>query len=182
MAVGTTIHITHDSEASASISAELLKDTSTPRQELQALENFLHAVKGGARNAKLEVSVDALKPVKASGTITCATAIATNTITLGPQTLTIVNSGATTDEINKGANNTLTAAAIAAAINAHAVTSKYVVATSALAVVTVTALQRGTMGNGITLASSGSTLAVSGTALAGGVGQDQSFVSYSAGV
>lgn len=182
MAAGTTIHIVHGSENGQTITDEILKNTSSPRIAITALRNLLTAVVGGARNASLAVSVDSTAPVKASATITCATAIATNTITIGPQTLTLVNSGATTDEINKGGNNTLTAAAIAAAINAHAVTSKYVVASSALAVVTVTALQRGTMGNGITLASSGSTLAVSGAALSGGVGQDQAFVTYSAGV
>lgn len=65
-----------------------------------------------------------------------------------------------------------TAAAIVAAVNASTtdIVSKHVVATSASAVVTLTATQPGHAGNAVTIATSGATLTITGSAarLAGG--------------
>ncbi len=67
-------------------------------------------------------------------------------------------------------SNTTTATNLAAAINASATAliAGYVTATSALAVVTITSAFYGLSGNQVTLASSGSTLVVSGARLSGG--------------
>lgn len=105
----------------------------------------------------------------ASGTVTCATAIATNTVTVG--TFVFVGAagaatpGALTFSIDTGDN--ATAASIAAQVNAHTGASQLVRAKAASAVVTFRAVAGGTAGNAIPLASSGSTLTVSGATLLG---------------
>lgn len=107
----------------------------------------------------------------ASGTVTCATVIATNTVTIGGVTFTAVTGAAGANQFDRsGGTDTLVAAALAAAINASvtAGVAGCVTATSSGAVVTITAAQPGKIGNAITLASSGSTVAVSGARLANG--------------
>jgi hypothetical protein len=106
----------------------------------------------------------------ASGTVTAATVVATNTLTINGVVFTAVAAGAVGNQFNVGGNDTVTAANIAAAINASvtAGVQGVVTATSALAVVTITAVQPGLTGNAISLASSGATLTVSGAKLTGG--------------
>lgn len=111
---------------------------------------------------------------RASGTVTAATAIVGNTVTIDGTVFTGVAGAATpgdaTFSIDTG--NDACAASIAAQVAAHAVTSKKVTAKAASAVVTLRARQPGTAGNALTLTSSGATLAVSGATLAGGASGD----------
>ena len=128
---------------------------------------YLDAITGGARQGgKLLTATSA---VCASGTITLSSFVATNTITINGTTFTGESSGATGNQFNIGASDTITAANAAAAINASATAnvSKAVVATSSGAVITITAIQPGTMGNMGTLAISAHG-SVSGANLTGG--------------
>lgn len=104
----------------------------------------------------------------ATGTVTCATAIAGNTVTVGSTLFTgasgAATPGAATFSIDT--SNNACAASIAAQVNAHAIASKLVVATALSAVVTFRAVVGGTAGE-VALTSSGSTLAVSGATLTG---------------
>lgn len=116
----------------------------------------------------------------ATGTITCAAADAGDNFTIGGVldgvavsvtfvgTAGAVTPGQATYSIDTG--NTEAAASAAAQIAAHAVASRLVRASSALAVCTVRAVQQGTAGNAITLATTDAVdLAVSGATLTGGI-------------
>lgn len=108
--------------------------------------------------------------VAATGTATFSTAVATNTLTVNGVTFTAVASGATGNQFNIGADDTASAANLAAAINASTspAVKGSVTASSALGVVTITARAPGTGGNAITLAETGDGITVSGEVLSGG--------------
>lgn len=107
--------------------------------------------------------------ILASGTVTCATVVNNNTVTINGATITAKSASPSTNEFLIGASDTATATALCAAINAsgQAAISGFVRATSSAAVVTIYSRNPGLAGNTITLASSGATLAVSGARLAG---------------
>src|SRR6185437_3298886 len=128
---------------------------------------YLMSIAGGARQGgKLLTATSA---VCASGTVTLSSMVALDTITINGTVFTCESSGATGNQFNVGASDTITAANAAAAINASATTnvSRAVVATSSGAVITITAIQPGTMGNRGTLAISAHG-SVSGANLTGG--------------
>jgi phage tail sheath gpL-like len=161
----TNIQIVHSRAADLTVS-----DTPSRVEMLNRLINFLAGIAGGAyAGTSLRYSTAA---VKASGTVTCAAVQADDTVTINGQTFTAKASGATGDQWNITAlDNTATAAALAAAINASttAGVTGIVTATSALGVVTISAIQSGKVGNAISLASSdGTRLAVSAAKLASG--------------
>lgn len=97
-------------------------------------------------------------PAFASGTLTLSGGSGSVGGTIGGQAVTVT--WATSD--------TLSAAALAAAINANTTANTYVVATSALGVVTVTAIVPGTIGNSMSLVASGTGVTASGSRLTGG--------------
>lgn len=108
----------------------------------------------------------------ASATVTVVNANVTadDTLKIGAMTLTAKASGATTNQFNIGASATLTAAAIALAINSYS--SSLLTATSAAGVVTVKAAQTGTMGNAIAVTVTEGTpggMTPSAAALSGGL-------------
>lgn len=91
-------------------------------------------------------------------------------------TRSITGSALTTAQYQVYTTDTLTAADLARAINANASMSPYVTATSALGVVTVTAIAYGTAGNGTGLAATGG-VSASATQLSGGT-NDTSAITY----
>ncbi len=113
---------------------------------------------------------------KATGTLTCATVVANNTCVVNGVTYTAKAAPTLPTEFLIGANNTLTAANLAATINAYEngwtgdrFRTAAVVATSSVAVVTITSVADGTAGNAITLTGTVTVLAASGAGtLAGG--------------
>lgn len=115
-----------------------------------------------------------------------------NTATPGSGTVTIAGSYITDDTATitvNGIGSSYTvvagdspisiATALASAVNANTSANKYIVASANGAVVTLTAITRGVLGNTITLAASkvstGGTVTVSGGTLTGGSAGDQSF-------
>lgn len=128
--------------------SELAQDTSTPPQ-------IVVTSQGGE--------------TQATGTLTFTSTVATNTFAINGVTFTCVASGATGNQFNVGGTDTLTAAAAAAAINASvtALIPGYVTATSALTVVTVTAVNYGITSNQATLVGSAN-IAASAARLTGG--------------
>lgn len=109
----------------------------------------------------------------ATGTVTAASAVAADTVTVDGRVFTAIANLATPvgRQFSVGATDTACAANLAAAINLAEQNdaSTNVVATSAAAVVTIRAVADGTSGNSIALATSNDTrLAKSGTTLAGG--------------
>ncbi len=110
--------------------------------------------------------------LNARATATLTSAVAGNTITIGGQVFTgttgAVSLGDPTFSVDTG--DTAAAVSLAAQINAHAVTSPLVSASSALGVVKIRALLAGTAGNAIAIAKVGSPIALTATgggALAG---------------
>jgi hypothetical protein len=122
--------------------------------------------------------------VQASGTVTFSSAAAADgdTVTIGGKTYTFrtaLTDPAVPNEVLAGANVTASATNLVAAIMGTAasegtlfstgtVAHDMVTASNASGVVTVTAIQFGTVGNAITLAEVGTNIAVSGAVLASG--------------
>lgn len=112
--------------------------------------------------------------VRASGTITFSgTGAANDTILINGVTFTAKASGATGNQWNVGASAALSAANLAAAINASvtSLVSGYVTASAASGVVTITSAFYGLAGNQCTIAEgvdAGGAMAVSGARLTGG--------------
>jgi len=119
--------------------------------------------------------------VHASGTVTCASAAAADTVTVGGTTFTgatgAVTAGAATFSVDTG--NSATATSLAAQINAHATASQLVWASASSAVVTLYSIAGGTSGNSIVLLSSnGTRLAVTGSGTLTGGGTDTDLPVY----
>lgn len=149
----------------------LFKQASQDRENLNRLINLLSGVNIGALQATVDVQSAAADPVAASGTLTLVSAIATDAVTVGKTTLTASSTPANEDQWEiDGASDTADAASLAACINAHSVLSLLVSATSASNVVTITALQKGVVGNHIALSSADATITASATYLASGAG------------
>lgn len=104
-------------------------------------------------------TVNPTTAVAAHGTLTLSSASGTVGGAINGTSVTVTASG----------GDTATATALAAAINANATTKLIVHATSALGVVTITAIARGTAGNSITLTASGTGVTRSGATLTGGL-------------
>jgi phage tail sheath gpL-like len=146
------------------------------RSSIQNLCNFLQAALAGAKRG-VEVDIhanDGEASAAASGTVTCASADAADTVTVNG----VVFTGAAAEDIgaaefNVAGTDDEAATSLAACINGStdALIANIVTASAAADVVTITAVQKGHTGNAITLASSdGTDLAVSGSRLEGGTG------------
>lgn len=105
----------------------------------------------------------------ATGTVTFSTAVPSDgdTVTINGQAITFVTAGASGMEIEIPGTIGATATALANFINDNT-TALGVSATVAAAVTTITANDPGETGNSITLAKSGTNIAVSGATLTGG--------------
>ena len=138
--------------------------------------NFISSVQTGNQGAMSDtlppsyvVTVQEAE-VAASGTFTLTTVIATDAVSVNGVTFTAVASGAAANEFNVGASDTLTAASLAASINASvtALIPGYVTAASSGAVVTVTSAFFGLAGNQTLIASADGTIVASGARLTAG--------------
>lgn len=136
------------------------------------LAQYFRNAASGHEGAEIDVQYNATDPVAASGTLTLVSAVATDAITIGTTTFTFTSSPTLSTDVEvDGATDTLDAAALAAAINAHTTVNKIVLASSALGVVTITAIQKGVVGNFIPLTSADVTITASGAGfLADGTG------------
>jgi phage tail sheath gpL-like len=128
------------------------------------LMQYLRSLMGGSRSAKVVVAVNA---AKATGTVTLASFVADDTVTVNGITFTGKASPSGAEEFACGVSDTADAAALAATLNAHTTLDGMIVATSALGVVTIEALHPGELGNALTIAISAHG-SVSGARLTGG--------------
>lgn len=157
------------------------ESTSNPKKWAKKMENFFKGVQAGIYPASIEQISDDTSLVRASGTVTVASVLADDTLTINNVTLTGKSSPLGESQFDSDGSDATVAAAIVAKINAHSSLTGIVTATSSGAVVTVSAYVKGLIGNAITLASSGATLAVSAARLSGGTGLGESPVTYSFG-
>lgn len=132
----------------------------------QRVASYTDAIAGGMYTGTLLVATSA---VAATGTVTLASSISGDTVTINGVVFTEVASGATNNQFNHGATDTITAANLASAINISttANVNRVVSATSAAAIVTITSKVPGNIGNLGTLAISAHG-SVSGATLTGG--------------
>jgi phage tail sheath gpL-like len=164
MAVYQVITVTID-ETKANLDNDLMAETGYSMLAGLRLKDFFKRITSGMKPATVRTENN---PVKASGTLTATSVIATDAVIINGTTFTCVASGATGNQFNVGASDTLTMAALAAAINASSDATGIYTATSATNVVTVSAARPGLMGNAITLVSSDATIVASAGRLADG--------------
>lgn len=152
---------------------EAIEEAIAPKFELVIRNAAAPATYGDGRNEPADFVAGsppdnfppAAAAVAATGTLTVVTnPAATETIAVAGTVFTFVASGATGNQINIGANETETATAIAAAVNALAAVN----AAADGAVVTATAATAGTDGNAIALVGNGAKITRSGATLTGG--------------
>lgn len=153
------------------------------RQLVIAISNYLASLAGGGpfRPVLFQVQSDDAG-VRASGTVTPASVLAADTVTINGVVFTAVASNPAANQFLAG-TNPVTGASLAAAINASTSGSirGYVSATAnaTTGVVTITAQMCGYPGNLFPLASSnGTRLAVSGATLTGGT-EDAGYQQFS---
>jgi diphthamide biosynthesis methyltransferase len=185
----TQITITHDKDVANDLKVKYQTQAANAEVEASLIENLMAALGTGVRNGSMVVNIGDGTAAQASGTITySAPTVAGDTIIINGVTLTAVASGATGLQYNVGATATIQAANLVNAINngVSALISSTVVATSALGVVTLTAVQAGIVGNAITTAKgvdTGAVVTVSGARLTSGADlTNQTAVTYKYGV
>lgn len=117
------------------------------------LMDWLRGFAKGTRRGNILVKVGA---VRAAGTVTfTGRPVADETLTIANVTFTAKDSGATGDQFDTSAGSvTTTAANLVVAVNASTNLTGKVVASSALGVVTLTAVVPGLQGNGLDLTES----------------------------
>lgn len=169
-----TAHVTLTMELENRLIADLRTAIDKPekRDALRAVEAELHGVIAGARRAQARVCIAS---ACASATVTCAYASASSgadTVVIGGTTLTSNTSGNGTTTFTIGASDAAMATNLAACINANTTINKLVRATAAAAVVTITCLYPGPIGNLVTLTEGGNGCTVSGAVLANGASDE----------
>jgi X-X-X-Leu-X-X-Gly heptad repeat protein len=134
------------------------------------VQTLFNAMVGGSLNAQVAV-IRSGTGVRASGTLTGTTVIATNTVAIAGVTLTAHASTQDATNFVVGASDTETMANLVTTILANTTLNKIVTASSALTVTTVTCLETGVLGNQVTLASGQASIVASGSGkLAAGAG------------
>jgi phage tail sheath gpL-like len=128
-------------------------------------------IAGSAEGAEVFVSTSSSDPVAATGTLTLTygNISASDTVVVAGTTLTATTGSPTAVQFKKETDATVTATNLKNAINAQTALAKYLVATSALGVVTITAKFKGSIGNLITIVGSTGVVASAAT-LASGAG------------
>lgn len=152
-------------ETKVNVDRDLIAETGHSQLAGLKLKDFFKSLTSGIRPARVRTENNA---IKASGTLTGTSVIATDAIAINGLTLTCVASGATADQWNLGASDALTMAALADKINGHASLAGIVTAAAVDTVVTVYAGRPGAIGNCITLTSADVTIVASASKLAGG--------------
>ena len=166
----------NDTSSRTSTDWAILKPSDTTNKLLfiNQLQDYLGRVASGNTSAavKLDVSDQAL--VTATGTVTCASVLAGDTVTINGVTVTAHAATTSATLFAVGGNDTATAQNLISCLTftgQNALIARHVVPTNVLGVVTLTATTPGHAGNAVTLASSnGTRLAVSGARLTGGTG------------
>lgn len=186
MAASLNVIVSSD-ETEALLTQLLVPSSTKPKEAALGLSRFFKDIAHGRYRGTVYVGTDDALAVRASATITCASVNAADTVTIAGVELTGDDTPEGDDQFSSGGTNAVDAASLAAVINAHPVLSTIVAATvpASSAVVTVTCLTPGIIGNYLTLVSSnGTRLAVTGSGyLASGTGgNDGAFTTYALGL
>jgi phage tail sheath gpL-like len=143
-----TIIIAQD-EVTGNVQRDLYAETGYRELAALKLVDYMQKSVTGSHPAVVQTKIGG---VKATGTITLSSHVATDTVTVNGIVFTCVASGAVGNQYNVGGSDTLTGDNLVVALNANATLAGMIIATNALGVVTLTALVPGALGNAITLA------------------------------
>ena len=165
--------LAHD-ETSANVQRDLYAETGYSELASAKIKDYVKNCVAGAHPVVVQTKINA---AKASGTVTLASFVADDTVTINGLIFVGKASPSGALEFACGVSDTADAAALAAKINAHTTLDGMVVATSALGVVTLTALVPGELGNAVTLAISAHG-SVSAARMAGGTNGDTETTHY----
>jgi hypothetical protein len=149
MANSTFSVIVTSQESAQAVKDKLQLGSVSPSMLFDRLARYFERIGSGNIGAKAYVSTTV---VQATGTVTFASFADSDTITVNGTVLTGKTSPGSAVQFAVGASNAACATNAAACINANTTVNKQVVATAALAVVTVTSLVPGAFGNLGTLA------------------------------
>lgn len=133
-------------------------------QNINALVNLFEKANSGlAHGSGNSLAITVLDDqTQAIGTVTCASVSAADTVTIGNVSFTAVTGTPTASQFKVGVSDTADALSLVTAINAKASLNPYLLASSALGVVTLTTIGLGDLGNLLHLTSSNnSRLAIS---------------------
>jgi hypothetical protein len=167
VATGTTVvTITHSDDISI--------DVTKKNKSIAALVNHIQAVGAGVKAGPIDVKQNGGDGVAASAVVTCAAVAAADTITINGVVFTAVAGAPAGNQFDQSGTDTADAASLVNAINtsASALVNQHVTASNVAGVVTITAKNKGAVGNAITIATStGVRLAITGgvSRLTGGV-------------
>jgi len=182
----SSIVITIKSEETQAAAKQRHQDASDkPHEQANAIASLFKQYASRHERCNFDVQTGSADPVAASGTWTLDTVVATDTVTVGNITFTGTDTTSTNLHFDTSlASDTLIAADIARAVNEHPTAGQIVTATSADAVVTVTAKQKGVVGNFIPFTDADTTITSSGSGfLAGGTGgAAEAAVNYNCGI
>lgn len=149
-----------------SLKANINAGSASKLAALNSVSDLISSMVGGVKNGSIAVKYGT---TAASGTVTCASVSAADTVTIQGVVLTAVSGTPAADQFDISGSNTADGDSLVRAIGRNSTLAALVSASNAAGVVTITALDAGTAGNSITLASSnGTRLAVSGATLASG--------------
>lgn len=166
--------VAHD-ETSTNAQNDLIAETGYHMLAGLKLKQYFNRITSGIRPGVVQTKVNC---AKASGTITLSSFVATDIVTVNGIAFTCKASGATgLTEFNVGGDDTASAVSLASILNAHTTLDGMIIASSALSVVTVSALVPGEMGNALTIAISAHG-SVSGARLTGGTNGDAERTHY----
>lgn len=141
------------------------------KEAMLALSQLFKELASRNHRGVVDIQTGSAAPVAASATFTLVSVVATDTVTIGPTTFTFTSDPSLETDVEvDGATDADDATALAAAINAHSTVGQVVTAEAASNVVTVTAKQKGVVGNFINFSSGDATITASGANLSGGTG------------
>jgi phage tail sheath gpL-like len=184
--MASSIVITIESEETqAAVQQKYQDDSDRPREQALALASLFKQYASMHERAEFTVQTASAAPVAASGTWTLDTVVATDTVTVAGVTFTGTDTPTTVLHFDtSSADVEVIAADIARAVNEHTTANLYVTASADAEVVTVTAKQKGVVGNLITFTDGDSTITSSGSGfLAGGTGgASEDGVTYTLGI
>ena len=149
--------------------SQLVGSATAPHESVLAITKLLESAAGGNEHVSVDAYSSTAAPVAATATATLASVLDGDTIVIGGTTLTAKTSPVGQAQYLRGVSNNADAAALAACINAHTTLSPVVSAKAVTNVVTITAQEKGTLSNFVTLTSA-ATITLSGATMTGGTG------------
>jgi len=174
MAVIYDMIVVAQDQATADAQRDVIAESGNQMLQGLKLKDFFKMLTSGIRPAIVQTKVNL---AKASGTITLASFVQNDTITINGVGFTGKDSPAAAAEFQTGVSDTSTAASFASVANSNATLDGMVIVTSATTVITITALVPGELGNAVTTAISAHGTAA-GARLTGGTNGDAERTHY----